>query len=94
MRAIIFPGQGSQYIGMGLDLYDKFDSVKKIFDKVDKTLGFSLSDIIFNGPEIKLKETKYTQPAIMVVGVSIFNVLKYNFNIILIITYEKFNIDM
>ena len=53
MRAIIFPGQGSQYIGMGLDLYDKFDLVKKIFDKVDKTLGFSLSDIIFNGPEIK-----------------------------------------
>ena len=81
MRAIIFPGQGSQYIGMGLDLYDKFDLVKKIFDKVDKTLGFSLSDIIFNGPEIKLKETKYTQPAIMAVGVSIFNVLKYNFNI-------------
>ena len=80
MRAIIFPGQGSQYIGMGLDLYDKFDLVKKIFDKVDKTLGFSLSDIIFNGPETKLKQTQNTQPAIMVVGVSIFNVLKHNFN--------------
>ena len=76
MRAIIFPGQGSQYIGMGIDFYKKFDSVKDVFTKVDNTLGFSLSDIIFNGPESQLKLTQNTQPAIMAVGVAIFEVLK------------------
>ena len=81
MRAIIFPGQGSQYVGMCSDFYEKFDLVKKNFDVVDKTLGFSLSDIIFNGPEDKLKLTQNTQPAIMAVGVSIYNVLKNNFKI-------------
>ena len=79
MRAILFPGQGSQYIGMGSDFYKKFDSVKETFDIVDKTLGYSLSNIILNGPEEELKLTKNTQPAIMTVGVSIFNVLNKNF---------------
>ena len=51
MRAVLFPGQGSQYVGMGLDFYEKFDSVRKIFRTVDKTLGISLSNIILNGPE-------------------------------------------
>ena len=61
MRAVLFPGQGSQYVGMGSDFYEKFDLVKKIFEIVDKTLGFSLSNIILNGPESKLKlNTKYT----------------------------------
>ena len=81
MRAILFPGQGSQFVGMGSDFYKKFDSVKKVFDKVDNTLGFSLSDIILNGPEEDLKLTQNTQPAIMTIGVSIFNVLNQNFNL-------------
>ena len=46
MRAVLFPGQGSQYVGMGKDFYEKFDSVKKVFKTVDNTLGFSLSNII------------------------------------------------
>ena len=75
MRAVLFPGQGSQYVGMGSDFYKQFQSVKKIFEIVDKTLGFSLSSLILNGPESELRLTKNTQPAIMLVGVSIFNVL-------------------
>ncbi len=81
MRAVLFPGQGSQYVGMGSDFYEKFDSVRKIFKTVDKTLGFSLSNIILNGPETELKLTQNTQPAIMVVGVSIFNVLNQQFGL-------------
>ena len=83
MKAILFPGQGSQFVGMGSDFYNKFDLVKQIFDKVDKTLNFSLSDIILNGPESELKLTKNTQPAIMTIGVSIFKVLneKFNYNL-------------
>ena len=81
MRAVLFPGQGSQYVGMGSDFYKKFDSAKKIFDIVDKTLGFSLSNIILNGPESELKLTQNTQPAIMTVGVSIFNVLNQEYGL-------------
>ena len=80
MKAILFPGQGSQYVGMGSDFYEKFDLVKEIFKKVDQTLGYSLSNIILNGPDEKLKLTQNTQPAIMTVGVSIFKVLNEEFN--------------
>ena len=81
MRAVLFPGQGSQYVGMGSDFYKKFDSTKFLFEIVDKTLGFSLSNIIFNGPEAELKLTQNTQPAIMTVGVCIFNVLNKEFGL-------------
>ena len=81
MRAILFPGQGSQYVGMGSDFYNKFDLVKKTFKIVDETLGFSLSKFILNGPENKLQLTQNTQPAIMTVGVSIFNVLRQEFGL-------------
>jgi [acyl-carrier-protein] S-malonyltransferase len=81
MRAVLFPGQGSQFIGMGSDFYAKFDEVKKIFETVDKTLDFSLSDLILNGPESELKLTKNTQPAIMTVGFSIFSILNQKFNL-------------
>ena len=81
MRAVLFPGQGSQYVGMGSDFYKKFDSTKIFFKAVDETLGFSLSNIILNGPESELKLTQNTQPAIMTVGVSIFNVLNQEFGL-------------
>ena len=81
MKVVLFPGQGSQYVGMASDFYKKFDSVKKTFNIVDKALGYSLSDIILNGPDSELRLTKNTQPAIMTVGVSIFNVLNENFNL-------------
>jgi len=81
MRAVLFPGQGSQFVEMGKDFYEKFDLAKKIFKTVDDTLGFSLSNIIFNGPETELKLTQNTQPAIMTTGVCIFNVLKEKFGL-------------
>ncbi len=81
MRAVLFPGQGTQYVGMGSDFYKTFDSVKKTFEIVDKTLGFSLTNIILDGPEAELKLTKNTQPAIMIVGVCIFNVLNQEFDL-------------
>ena len=83
MRAILFPGQGSQYVGMGADFYKKFDLVKNFFSTVDETLGFSLSKIILNGSQEELQLTQNTQPAIMTVGVSIYNVLKneYGFDL-------------
>lgn len=74
--AYIFPGQGSQYVGMGKDLYDQFPEVKKIFDEADALLGFSLSSICFNGPEEELKQTKNTQPAIFLHSVALWNVLR------------------
>ena len=80
MRAIIFPGQGSQFVGMGLDFYKSYESVKKNFEIVDNTLGYSLSKIILEGSSEDLNLTKNTQPAIMTIGVSIFNVLNNQFN--------------
>ena len=81
MRAVLFPGQGSQYVGMGSDFYEKFDLVKKVFKTVDESLGFSLSKLILDGPENELRLTQNTQPAIMTVGVSIFNVLNQEFGL-------------
>ncbi len=82
MFAVLFPGQGSQYVGMGSDLYQKYDDVKKNFDIVDKILKFPLSEIILSGPDDKLKLTQNTQPAIMLLGVSIFNLLLKKNNLI------------
>ena len=80
MNAILFPGQGSQIVGMGSEFYDSFDIVKKIFNEADNKLNFKISDIILKGPEDELKLTKNTQPAILVVSFSIYTVLKKEFN--------------
>ena len=76
MTAYIFPGQGSQYVGMGKDLCEQFPVVKKYFAEADSVLGFSLSTICFEGPEEELKQTKNTQPAIFLHSVALWNLLK------------------
>ena len=76
MKAIVFPGQGSQYVGMGKDFYDAFSEAKEVFHEVDDALGFKLSNIILNGPKETLDLTENTQPAIMTVGVAIYRALR------------------
>ena len=73
---IIFPGQGSQSVGMGKDLYDNFECAKQVFDAVDDALNQKLSLIIFNGSEADLTMTENTQPALMAVSMAILAVLK------------------
>ena len=80
MNAIIFPGQGSQVVGMGLEFYSNFEIVKKIFHTADQKLDFKISKLILEGPDNELKLTKNTQPAILTVSFAIFTVLKKEFN--------------
>lgn len=81
MFSVIFPGQGSQIVGMGRDLLNKYDSVKKTFDEADDILGFSISKLILEGPKEKLDLTENTQPAIFLVSFSIFNMVKNEYGI-------------
>ncbi len=74
--AYIFPGQGSQYVGMGKDLCAEFPAARELFLKADAVLGFSLSKICFEGPEKELKQTKNTQPAIFLQSLAVWNILK------------------
>jgi [acyl-carrier-protein] S-malonyltransferase len=80
MKAILFPGQGSQIVGMGSEFYNNFEIVKKIFKEADDKLNYKISKIILEGPEDKLKLTQNTQPAILVVSYAIFSVLKKEYN--------------
>ena len=81
MLSVIFPGQGSQSVGMVKELYEKFSIVKKIFSSADEILGFNLSKIILNGSASEINLTQNTQPAIFVASYSIFSVITKEFNI-------------
>jgi len=81
MFSVIFPGQGSQLVGMGKDLYDKYSLIQNLFKEADDTLGFSLSNLILSGPKDELDLTENTQPAIFLVSYSIFQLIRKEFNI-------------
>ena len=81
MFSVIFPGQGSQLVGMGKDFHNKYSLVKDLFKEADDTLGFSLSNLILNGPKEDLDLTENTQPAIFLISYSIFKLIKEEFNI-------------
>jgi len=81
MFSVVFPGQGSQVVGMGKHFYEKYDLVKNYFKEADESLNFSLSKIILEGPKSDLDLTYNTQPAIFLISYSIFNVVKKEFNI-------------
>ena len=74
--AFVFPGQGSQYAGMGRELAEKYPAARRTFEEVDDALGFALSKLCFEGPEEDLKLTENTQPAILTTSIAAFRVLE------------------
>ena len=81
MFSVIFPGQGSQIVGMGKEFHDKFDLVKNLFKEADDTLNFPISKLILEGPKEELDLTANTQPAIFLISYSIFSIVTKEFNI-------------
>ena len=76
MISVVFPGQGSQKVGMGSEFYNKYDYIKHIFNNADDIIGYKISDLILKGPQEKLNQTTFTQPAIYLIGYTICEILK------------------
>ena len=74
-KAFVFPGQGAQFVGMGKDLYENSPEAKELFEKANEILGFRITDLMFNGTDEDLKQTKVTQPAIFLHSVILANSL-------------------
>ncbi len=79
MKAYVFPGQGAQFVGMGNDLYEKYSAAKELFKSANKILGFKITDLMFDGTDDDLKQTKVTQPAIFLHSVILAKMLKDSF---------------
>ncbi len=79
-RALVFPGQASQYVGMGQDIFDKHQSIKDMYATANDILGFDVAEISFNGPMEALTETRVTQPALFVASSALFSLLPKSFN--------------
>ncbi len=79
MRGYVFPGQGAQYVGMGKDLYDRFDEARTMFERANEILGFRITDLMFEGTEEDLRQTKVTQPVIFLHSVILARMLGAGF---------------
>ena len=80
--AFIFPGQGSQFVGMGKDLYENYESAKNVFDTADRVLGKEITALCFEGPEESLKQTVNTQPSIVTMSIAALEALKSQVDIV------------